>query len=431
LKDAQAQAAAVQAANSSLHEETSSSQSRLTRTMEALRIATANATKARADADAAEATATTLYQTLNNLQSVLTETKLAAQILHDEQQDLNSTVVAVQSKLIQKEAEILLAQTEMSALRHSNEGLKAEQNMFAEERSTFEEQVKQYEQEISDLKREQLELATMEEARKERAGQVEQEWRKAQTMLIEATSGQAAALQTHAALEKTIASLRKANEDVNATLTEQQRIAREEKDRLSATLGKVEKEAQRLRIASETTEVEMARLKASKASAEKQIQQLKSRLTVAERHLKEATIVSTTPMSNSVSPDTVTTPIIPNQLNFQLPPLMTSSKKSLSVAASVPTITDKENLGVQNGELCSVCYKTGIGIMKVCQCGSNDCRTKAHINCVKFMTTTSGPSVSHPGTPAPKLPIVLCGTTSTMKASNTNIPHSVNPTTTK
>lgn len=429
MKDAQAQAAAVQAANASLREETCGGQSRLDRTVEALRIASNNATKARADADAAEVTASALALTLQNLKTVLTETKNASQLLYQEQQELNATVAAAESKFLEKEAELLRAKKEITSLRSSNGTLEATQINFARERETVLQQVKQLEQELDVLKREKIELHTMEQARKDRFDKVEQEWRKTQTLLVEATAGQTAALQTQAALEKTVVELQKANENVHASLKEQQRIARDEKHRLTESLGKVEKEAQRLRIAAEATDEEMARLKANKASTEKQMQQLKSRLSSAERSLKEATIVATTtPMSTNVTAESITTPIIPNQLSFQLPPLTTTTatgKKASTLlsttTSAVPTITEKENIGVQNGELCCVCYKPSIGIMKICQCGSKQCQKKAHTNCIKFMNTPAGPSVSHPGTPAPKLPIVLCDNHNSLPLTTTKL----------
>ncbi len=381
--------------------------------MEALRIASDNAAKARADADAAEATAAMLAQTLRNLKTVLTETKKASQVLHKEQQELNAAVVAAESKFIQNETELLQAKKEIAMFRTANETLGTAQHNFAQERETLVRQTQHLEQECDVLKREKLETNVMEQARKDRADKVEQEWRKAQTLLVEATSGQAATLQTQAALEKTVTALQTANAEVHASLKEQQRLARDEKHRLTEALGQVEKEAQRLRIAAEATDEQMARYHANQAVAEQQIQQLKTRLSHAEKSLKEAVATTTTPMSTNAAPDamtTTTTPIIPNQLSFQLPPLTTTlasgKKESFSNTTSVPTITEKENLGVQNGELCCVCYKPCGGLMKSCQCGNTRCHKKAHAHCCK--TAPAGPSVSHPGTPAPKLPIVLC-----------------------
>jgi myosin heavy subunit len=382
----------------------------LDRTVEALRIAGNNATKARADADSAEATAAALALTLQNVQTVLSETKAASQILHKEQLQVNATVAAVESKLLQKEAEIFKAQKDLNALRQANAVLENSNSKLVYEREELELKFRTCEHTLDELKREKVELAAIEKARKDRAEKVEQEWQKAQALLVEATSGQAAAKEIQALLEETICSLKKTNEELHLTLKEQQRLAREYKQRMSEALGKAEKEVQRLRISAEATSEEMARLKGEKLAADSQIQQLKSRLASTERSLKafSAADASTeTPASTNASPEFATTPTTtttPNQLCFQLPPLSTAKKTSLAT----PAISEKENLGVEKGELCCMCYKQSIGIMKTCQCGSTTCRRKAHANCIKLSCMTPGPSVSHPGTPAPKLPIVLC-----------------------
>jgi hypothetical protein len=441
LKDAQVQAVAVKAANASLREETSSGQSRLDRTLEALRIANKNATKARADADAAEATSSSLAQTLNNVQTVLAETKNASQILLNEQQELNSTVSMIETKLMQKEAEILHAQNEIIMLRQSNEGMETSQSKLKQERETLAREVKQYQREVEELNREKEEHTTMEKARKDRTDKVEQEWRKGQTMLVEATAGQAAAKKTQQVLEETIVSLQKANEELHKSLTDQQRIAHDEKHRFIETLGKVETEVQRLRIAAEANDEEMARLKANKALAEKQIQQLKSRLVTLERNLKEATVngpIASTPASTTDGTACddgipITSPnvdsIIPNQLSFHLPPLSATTKEKKSLSSPLPptTITEKENIGIQNGTLCCICYKPCIGIMKVCQCNQPTCNHKIHMNCIKLLSITQpSPSLSHPGTPAPKVPIILCHTTSTTTTNHHNSSNHTN-----
>jgi myosin heavy subunit len=382
----------------------------LDRTVEALRIAGNNAAKARADADAAEATAAALAHTLQNLQTVLSETKTASQILHKEQLQVNATVAGVESKLLQKEAEIVKAQKDLLTLRQANAALENSNFKLVNERSELEVKFRLCEQTMEELKREKVELAAIEKARKDRAEKVEIEWQKAQALLVEATSGQAAAKETQALLEETIGSLKKTNEELHASLREQQRLAREYKQRMSDTLGKVEKEVQRLRISAEATSEEMARLKVEKLAADTQIQQLKSRLASTERSLKAVSAADTsseTPASTNVSPEFAKTPTAtntPNQLCFQLPPLSTAKKTSFAT----PAISEKENVGVEKGELCCMCYKKSIGVMKTCQCGSATCHRKAHANCIKLSCLTPGPSVSHPGTPAPKLPVVLC-----------------------
>ncbi len=55
---------------------------------------------------------------------------------------------------------------------------------------------------------------------------------------------------------------------------------------------------------------------------------------------------------------------------------------------------------------CSICFKAAYGIMKSCQCGNPSCDLRAHATCIASKKSLS--SVSHPGTPAPILPVVLC-----------------------
>lgn len=410
----------MQAANASLREESASSQSRLDRTVEALRIAGSNAAKARADADAAEATAANLAQTLQSLQAVITETKRASQILHNEQQQVTATAANAEAKLLQKEGDLVRAQKELKTLSQSSALMEISHDKWKSDRELLEGQVKKYQQEVGELLREKLEQAAIEKARKDRADKVERECHRAQSMLVEATSGQAAAEQTQAALEETIALLRKANQDLHDTLREQQKAARGDNERLSEALGKVEKEAQRLRIAAEATDEEMQRLKLDKAAADKQIQQLKTRLATVERSLKESAFVAGASVGASTTTSTVSpeTGTIGQQLSFHLPPL--PSSRMAPVSSCSLSLTDKENKGVENGDLCCICFKQSLGLMKTCQCGVKDCRIKAHANCVKL--SAPGPSVSHPCTPAPKLPVVLCGSVMTkLKARNSSI----------
>ena len=415
----------MQAANAALREENASHQSRCDRTVDALRLAGSNAAKARADADAAEATAATLSQTLQSLQTVITETKRASQILHQEQQQVSAAAASVEAKLLQKEGDLARAHKELQTLRLSNAALEHSHDQWKEERSLREQSIQQKEQELQQLKREKLEQTAVEQARKVRADKIEQEWRRAQAMLVEATSGQEAAEQTQAVLEETIESLQKANRELHQTLKETQDAARSDNGRLNDVLSKAEKEAQQLRIAAEAANEEMQRLKQDKASADKQIQQLKVRLAKVERDLavSNAHAVATGSSSNNnnknnktVSPESVSPTgdsSIMSALTFRLPPLASArdSNKtdSLTTTTTNPAalnVTDKENAGVKNGTHCCMCIKPSIGIMKTCQCGDSSCKKRAHSHCVKHIQP--GPSVSHPGTPSVPLPIVLC-----------------------
>jgi hypothetical protein len=403
----------MKAANASLREETASSQSRLERTMEALRIAGSNATKARADADAAEATAASLAHTLQALQTVIAETKHASQILHQEQLSVSEKANRVEVKLLQKEVDLARVQKELQTLRESNLGLESANETWTNERAILERQVQQCQHELSEAKRAAMEQNALVQARKDRADKVSQELHIAQKLLTEATAGQVAAEQTQIVLKETISSLQQANKDLHDSMHEQQVASRKDHQRLMETINKLEGDTQRLRIAAEASAEEIQRLNLEKKTADQQIQQLHSQLVKAIEQNRKSELSAAVAATNHamVSPADSTTPSLQNaHLSFHLPPLSGGKKSTATIASNAKvysSVTDKENDGVEKGSLCCVCFKASIGMMKTCQCGSKECFKKAHLTCLK--TIAPGPSVSHPGTPAPKLPVVLCG----------------------
>jgi chromosome segregation ATPase len=137
LKEAEAHAAALQASTESLREEASSSQNRLERTVAALRIAGSNAAKARADADTAEATASSLSQSLQSLESVVTETKRACQTLQQEQTAVSSSATTIQAKLLHKEADLARALKEVTAMRGQLQTLESSAARWQQDRQIW------------------------------------------------------------------------------------------------------------------------------------------------------------------------------------------------------------------------------------------------------------------------------------------------------
>lgn len=55
---------------------------------------------------------------------------------------------------------------------------------------------------------------------------------------------------------------------------------------------------------------------------------------------------------------------------------------------------------------CSRCHKAAHGVMVPCECGNSDCRLSCHTACAAQIRPA--PSLSFPGTPAPRLPLILC-----------------------
>ena len=96
-----------------------------------------------------------------------------------------------------------------------------------------------------------------------------------------------------------------------------------------------------------------------------------------------------------------------------------SSSRHLSYADSTPpTSPNKDNhtqIDMRQPE-CSLCFRPPKpnGIVKSCQCGRDNCYKWAHATCLLYRKSVSS-CISHPGTPAPPLPTILCdGIWSTM-----------------
>jgi hypothetical protein len=255
------------------------------------------------------------------------------------------------------------------------------------------------------------ERQAMEIARKQRAEKVEQEWRQAQSLLVEATASQEQAMQTQTELTDTIQVLRDSNQTLHEQLQTQQVKSREDTTRLHEALTKAEKQTQALKIQAEATEEEIQRLRADKTASEKQIAALKTQLVSLERQLRAAEALSA--QSDGSHPQSMVSPEIASwqystgaaktPLPFAIPPLSSSSK---SAATMSPETASSDANTTTPSPTCCVCFKASFGLMKNCQCGTDDCHKRAHVACANRIQP--GPSVSHPGTPAPRLPLVLC-----------------------
>ena len=86
-----------------------------------------------------------------------------------------------------------------------------------------------------------------------------------------------------------------------------------------------------------------------------------------------------------------------------------SSSRQLSFASSKSMSTPRKENHPQLQSECSLCCRprrTNAAIRR-CQCGRDDCTKWAHVSCVLNRKSVSN-CVSHPGTPAPSLPMILC-----------------------
>jgi chromosome segregation ATPase len=370
LEEAQAQVAALKASNETLREETTESSLRFERTIEALKIAAVNAACARTDADQAETSAEGLATQLEALKTVVDQTKQAAQLLHEEQEEISAQARNGQAKLLQVEAELARSQKETKQLRQKTEEWQSKAKQLQEETVSLKRQLADKTEQARKLTTALEERDALEDARKKRSQQVEQELREAQALLVEATSV-AADVETLQSLNESVEQLQTANKMLHDQLVTQQESAREEKERLRESLLLAEKDAQQLRI---------------EASLQKD---------QAERQTLKA--------SDGEKGNTAVSPDGGDQENDD------TSFFSCRMNMRTPTpksTTRRESRTVPLAANCSICFKAAFGLMKSCQCGNPNCDKRAHLTCANQINP--GPSVSHPGTPAPKLPIVLC-----------------------
>lgn len=395
FKEAETHTAAMMAANTSLRESGTASNERMERTVEALRIAGTNAANARADADAAEAYAASLASQLESLRHVVEETKRATKILHDEHETVASATRSVESKLLQRETELLHLQKDRKSILADREKLKFNAQSLIDDKKTIELQLERKQEQHKTLSRELDERDDLEQARKERSAMVEKELRDARAMLVDASTTAVETETTTLALKETIQTLQQENKTLHAKIEEIQDRSRRNEERLQETLVKTEKSAQTLRIKATAHDEHVQRVLSEKAGCEKQVTQLKTRVTNLERRLKEsASFMSPTP-KQTLGGEPTTEKRRPRK-SFQVPPLTPGNIANKSPASS----TKRPNS-------CCMCFKSSSGLMKTCQCGKPNCDKRAHSTCLAG-NKNGVMSISHPGTPSPRLPIILC-----------------------
>lgn len=416
LKETEATAAATAAANTSLREAAAAHSERMERTVEALRIAGTNAANARADADAAEACAASMATQLQALKDVVDETKRASQILYKEHEDVSAGARSMEAKLLQRETELARAQKEQRTWMEEKEKLKSFTNKLQEEKKTLEQKVQSLTEELHEMKYQADEYAAVEQARKDRAAMVEKELREARTMLTEATSTAAETESTVAVLNETIQGLEEENKTLHETIESVQAKAREENERLNDSLTKVEKEAQSLRVKAASHEEEIHRIRMDKSASEKEVAKLKTKVTSLDRRLKDATSYASTLASDDAggsqpgeAPNTTSTSRAGRSgggVAFAIPPLNATNTPAMSKAKE--NRSNRVTPATTKATKCCICKQNASGFVKSCQCGKPSCQLRAHSTCISN-SNMAPPSVSHPGTPALRPPVLLCG----------------------
>lgn len=438
LKEALEQAKAMSHANLALREASTTTSARLETLSEALRIAGEKAADARADADASQARASSLASQLKTFKTALDETKRTVQIIRAEHDDISSAARELEAKLLRTESDLNRAQKERNVLQVERGDIYLKLNDLKESQKTLRDDLCQRDDELSKLKKSLADRDNVDDARFARISRLENELTKSKSIVVELTSSASEAESTTAELRNIISALQKENEGLHTKIQENLDSASKERERLQEDLAKAENEAQKLRLKATGDEEELHKLKLDKLANEKEIAQLKNRIINLEKRLAESNALgSISPGNNTISDvsslhsdfNSLTPSSSLTNSSLRTPARSSSSQNSVSNSMkkdhmgipklkAVPNVSkdsDSElcsNSRNDRGQKrssqanCSICFRASYGVMKACQCGNPTCDLRAHSVCIAGKKPL--PSVSHPGTPAPALPVILC-----------------------
>lgn len=410
MKESQEHANALSHANTTLREASATQTSRMERTTEALRIAGVNAANARADADAAIARASSLATQLSSMKTVLADMKRTCDTIRDEHEAVSTASKQLELRYLQLEADLSNAHREKDRAIQDRAELSEVYEQLLLMKRTSDQALDEKNDEVRRLRKALNERDDVEQVRIDRTHRIETELREARVQLAEAifTSGESET--TAALLHDTIKNLTDENRSLHEQIATILEKAAKERARVQDELRQSEQDVQKLRLKVVTHEEETERMLLDKTDNEKEISNLKrqiaeleKRLAGTEKAMPPAAIEKETYGQSSTGR---------LSLGLSLPPLRPLSTKT------IPGNTVKENTleseqpnGARTSldpkvSSCSICHKQLFGMMKMCQCGRSTCDKRAHAMCVVNINPL--PSVSHPGTPAPTLPIILC-----------------------
>eukprot|EP00985_Skeletonema_marinoi_P009611 scaffold4476_cov154-Skeletonema_marinoi.AAC.2 len=408
----------------------SQTQSKIDRTLEALKIAGANAANARAEADAANARAESLNGQLNDLQAVIEDTKNCMEIVRREHDEVSHAARSVEGRLIQVESELTRAARVKRDAEEERDVLKTRAEKSEKLANVLQDKVNDYEDEIRHLKKDMVEMDELEQMRSDRTQRIESELQDARVGLMEATSAAAEAESTVTSLRSVIEELRRDNESLHVQIDESRNAISKDRAKQNEILTLAEKEAQKWRLKCEESEEENRKLKMDKATAEKQVDQLKGRITNLERrindsskqgHLKSVAKMTATSASEK---NAVVTPKnasdlgvinafgsketsssgagteegnkrkyvseLPRREQPKNPPdsysrqlTYSSTKSHQEKDSNKSDLSSRENKRPKKAQsnICCLCNREG-GMILRCQCDNVNCETRAHPMCI-------------------------------------------------
>ena len=449
-------------ANATLREASAASTARINTLTESLKITSSKVADSRADADMARAKASSLGTQLKSLKTALDETKRTCESIRTEHDDIQSSARTLEAKLVQTESELHRVDKEKFEIKQERDSLRHDLEDYNETNKHLRLTLEKKGDELSKLKKNIAERNDVEQARMDRMNRLENELRDSRSMLVDVTSAAKDAESTNFDLQNTIQHLQRENKALHGKIEEVMDSSMRDKTKLQESLGQEESEAQKLRMKATIDQEELYRIKLDQLSSEKKTTQLKNKISKLEGRLKDAIASAgiVTPNDENSKPcsqssinsalktssasSSYKTPKsrtnshfnMNNQLDsgvisksgdssFIIPPLRPITPKAGYSFSKPEYMKGKENRSMSNmnkatnksfrggagssklsSMKCSICNKNAYGMMKSCQCGDANCNKRAHAHCIAGKNPS--PSVSHPETPAPRLPCILC-----------------------
>jgi hypothetical protein len=373
----------------------------------------------REDADAAETTAATLAAKLEALEIVVLETKRASQLLLEEQDQVTNGAQVIESKFIEAQANVVRAKAAKDKLEREISSLISKRQEIDNHLQRLSQELQQERMEKQQWKRRCQELELTKKSQHERLNRLEDELQISQSLLVDATTAMNETKRAKNDVEVDMERLQKANQELHKQSQELRQLRRQEKDSHQQALVQLEQNQQAAQVEGNSQREKIQNLKLEKQIADKSIAQLQSKAANMERRLQELTNLSsiTTSTNVCISADRVTTGDDDGRdLLVTTPSHSDHGSETLATNTFVipPLEGNNENNPAGIVTKCSLCFKDFSGLMKKCDCGRPDCKLRAHQMCVHRIHSTAAAgktSVSHPGTPAPKLPVILCSST--------------------
>jgi hypothetical protein len=420
LEQARADKAALAAINDSLRESKSKQDDHVQKLTEALQRASAKATSARVDADEARTEAETFSAKLEALEVVVQETKQASQLLMGEQNELIQRSQCVEQRFVKAQAD--LARSEASKLKmEQNYDIMASKLKEAQDRLAKSNVELDNERSAREKAQQEInELQSIKNAHEGQLKRLEEELRRSQELFLDVSAATAETSDAKDQLQNALEKLQQANIDLHEQLQHEKQKQREQHEKYHESLTKMKGEHQATLEQIESYRNEAAAIKLEKIAAEKKAEGLQSRIVNLERRLNDSTALTGSSMvvktmMSSIGgggvgdPLTAVTAGTTGNMNGQ-DGQSVESMAIPSLQRGIPALAAAKK--DSSGNLipkCAFCFKDVTGPSRKCQCGKKDCSARAHAQCAqRFIAAGTSTSVSHPGTPAPRLPIILC-----------------------